>query len=121
MTDIKKRLIDAHVNLTLATSINDINIEDIRKLLYELIYDNLILNKEKFKKYLSVNREHDDNDLLNIKCVLGLETKTLVDPKILCQLGFFSPEQQEYEFKDLEEQTREKLCSSLEERCRKEE
>ena len=116
MTDIKKRLINAHENLTLAASINDINIEGIRKLLYELIYDNLILNKEIFKKYLSVNREYDDNDQLSIRCILSLGTKTLVDPSI----GFYNPEQQEYEFVYLEEQTREKLCSSLEERCSKE-
>lgn len=119
MIDIKKRLIDAHVNLTLATSINDINIEDIKKLLHELIYDNLILNKEKFKKHLSVNRKYDNNSLLSIRCGLCLGTKTLVNLKILYQLGFCGSEQQENEFIDLEEQTREKLCSSLEEICSK--
>ena len=117
MTDIKKRLINAHENLTLAASINDINIEGIRKLLNELIYDNLILNKDIFKKHLDINRELDDNGDLSIRCGLNLVTKTLVDS----ELGFCDPEQIEYELVELEEQTREKLCSSLEEKCSKEE
>lgn len=116
MTDIKERLISAHVNLTLAKSFNDIDIEGIRKLLKELIYDNLILNKDIFKKYLNVNREYDNNDLLSIRCSLNLQTKALVDPNI----GFCSPEQREWALVELEEDTRETLCSSLEERCNKE-
>ena len=116
MVDIKERIINAHVKLTLAQSFNDIDIEDIRKLLNELIYDNLILNKDIFKKYLNVNREYDNNDLLSVRCNLNLETKALVDPNI----GFCSPEQIEWALVELEENTREKLCSSLEERCNKE-
>ena len=116
MVDIKERIINAHVNLTLAQSFNDINIEGIRKLLNELIYDNLILNKDIFKKHLDVNRELDDNGYLSIRCGLYLVTKTLVDS----ELGFCDPEQIEYELVELEENTREKFCSSLEENCNKE-